>query len=311
MTLRLAFMGAPDFAVPTLRALAAAGHEIAAVYSQPPRPAGRRGLETTETPVSRAAHALGLEVRTPLSLKGNAEQAAFRSLETDAAIVVAYSLLLPRAILDAPRLGAWNGHASALPRWRGAAPIHRAVMAGDRETAMSVMRMEEALDTGPVALAERLAIGPLETTGDLHDRLMQACARLMAEAVARLEAGRLETSPQPAEGVLYARKVDKVETRIDWRMPAIEVHNRIRGLSSTPGAWCEAGFGARVERLKLLRSAPREGRGEPGTVLDDDLTIACGEGAVGLTELQRSGGRPLSAVEFLRGGRLRPGDRLL
>ena len=311
MALRLVFMGSPDFAVPTLQALADSGHEIAAVYSQPARPAGRRGLEQVATPVSRAASALGLEIRTPLSLKGDAEQAAFRALRADAAVVVAYGLLLPRAILDGTRLGAWNGHASALPRWRGAAPIHRAVMAGDVETAMSIMRMEEGLDTGPVAMAQPVAIGPLETTGELHDRLMAACVRLMVEAMAALEAGRLETVPQSTDGILYARKIDKAETRIDWGLPAREIHNRIRGLSPSPGAWCEAEIGGRAERLKLLRSESREGQGEPGTVLDGDLTIACSEGAVGLTELQRQGGRPMSAEEFLRGARLGPGDRLI
>ena len=308
MPLRLVFMGTPDFSVPTLRAVAAAGHDVAAVYTQPPRKAGRRGLEVTRSPVHRAAEELGLQVRTPASLKGADEQARFRDLAADAAVVVAYGLLLPRPILDGTRLGCFNGHASALPRWRGAAPIQRAIMAGDRETAMMVMKMEEGLDTGPVALQRRVEIAPDMTAGELHDVLARHSATLMVEALAALEAGRLALTPQPAEGVTYARKIDKGETRIDWTRSATEIHDHIRGLSPFPGAWCEARLADRPERLKILRSAPAEGTGAPGVVLDDALTIACGTGAVRLVELQRAGGKPMTAEAFLRGAALRRGD---
>ncbi|MEQ8297897.1 MAG: methionyl-tRNA formyltransferase [Nitratireductor sp.] len=308
MPLRLVFMGTPDFSVPTLRAVAAAGHDVVAVYTQPPRKAGRRGLEVTRSPVHRAAEELGLQVRTPASLKGADEQARFRDLAADAAVVVAYGLLLPRPILDGTRLGCFNGHASALPRWRGAAPIQRAIMAGDHETAMMVMKMEEGLDTGPVALQRRVEIGPDMTAGELHDVLARHSATLMVEALAALEAGRLALTPQPAEGVTYARKIDKGETRIDWTRSATEIHDHIRGLSPFPGAWCEARLADRPERLKILRSAPAEGTGAPGVVLDDALTIACGTGAVRLVELQRAGGKPMTAEAFLRGAALRRGD---
>lgn len=310
MPLRIIFMGTPDFAVPTLRAVAGAGHAVAAVYTQPPRPAGRRGLELTPSPVQREAERLGIELRTPLSLKPEAEQEAFRAFHADVSVVVAYGLLLPRPILEGTRFGCYNGHASLLPRWRGAAPIQRAVMAGDGETGMMIMRMDAGLDTGPVALAERVAIDPLMTAGDLHDRLMPLCARLMVEALARLEKGDLPLTPQSSEGVVYARKIDKSETRIDWTRPAAEVHNHIRGLSPSPGAWCEMDGAGKLERVKILRSAPFEGAGMPGMVLDDAPTVACGSGAVRLVELQRSGGRPLSGDEFQRGSKLARGDRL-
>ncbi len=310
MALRVVFMGTPDFSVPTLRAIAEAGHDVAAVYTQPPRAAGRRGLELTPSPVQREAERLGIAVSTPLSLKGAEEQQAFRALEADVAVVVAYGLLLPRAILDAPRFGCLNGHASLLPRWRGAAPIQRAIMAGDDQTGVMVMRMEEGLDTGPVALTGKLSIGPDMTAGELHDELMPACAALMLEALAKLEAGTLAFTPQPQEGALYAKKIDKAETRVDWRRPARDVHNHIRGLSPFPGAWCEFEAGGKAERLKLLRSTLAEGAGEPGTVLDDGLTIACGSGAVRLIEVQRAGARPVAASEFLRGARLSAGMKL-
>ncbi len=310
MPLRVVFMGTPDFSVPTLRAIAEAGHEIAAVYTQPPRAAGRRGLELTPSPVQREVEQLGIEVRTPVSLKGEAEQQAFASLHADVAVVVAYGLLLPRPVLDAPRLGCLNGHASLLPRWRGAAPIQRAIMAGDEETGMMVMKMEEGLDTGPVGLVEKVAIRADMTAGELHDRLADVGAGLMAEALARLEAGTLTFTNQSKEGVTYARKIDKAETRIDWSPPAGEVHNHIRALSPMPGAWCEAAIGGRAERLKLLRSTLAEGAGAPGEVLDDRLTVACGSGAVRLVELQRAGGRPASAPEFLRGARIEEGMKL-
>jgi methionyl-tRNA formyltransferase len=304
MPLRLIFMGTPEFSVPTLRALAEAGHKIAAVYTQPPRPAGRRGLELTPSPVQREAERLGVEVRTPVSLKGEAEQQAFRGLSADAAVVVAYGLLLPVAILEGTRLGAWNGHASLLPRWRGAAPIQRAIMAGDSETGMMVMKMDAGLDTGPVAVTERVSIDGNMTGGELHDRLKEVGARLMVEAMARLEAGTLTLTPQRADGVTYAKKIDKAETRIDWRRPAREVHDHIRALSPAPGAWCEAVIAGKPERLKLLRSTMAAGSGEPGTPLDDALTVACGEGAVRLIEVQRAGGRSASADDFLRGSRI-------
>lgn len=312
MPLRVIFMGTPEFSVPVLRAIAEAGHEIPAVYTQPPRAAGRRGLELTPSPVQREAERLGIEVRTPTSLKGETEQAAFRALQADIAVVVAYGLLLPKPILQAPRLGCINGHASLLPRWRGAAPIQRAIMAGDTETGMMVMRMEEGLDTGPVALVEKCAIGPDMTAGDLHDRLMNIGAALMVEALSRLETNTLASALQATDGVTYARKIDKSETRIDWTRPAGEVHNHIRGLSPFPGAWCEADIGGRTERLKLLRSTLSEGTlsegmGESGGILDDRLTVACGAGAVRLVEVQRAGGRPAAAQEFLRGAKIEKG----
>ncbi|WP_265516616.1 methionyl-tRNA formyltransferase [Nitratireductor luteus] len=315
MPLRLIFMGTPDFSVPMLTALADAGHEIAAVYTQPPRPAGRRGLELTKSPVHRAAEVRGLEVRTPKSLKGAEEQEAFRALEADAAIVVAYGLLLPKAILEGVFLGCFNGHASLLPRWRGAAPIQRAIMAGDRETGMTIMKMDEGLDTGPVALEERVAIGPDMIAGELHDRMMEVGAGLMVEAMERLEQGALTLTPQPAEGATYAKKISKEETRVDWTRTAPEVHNHIRGLSPFPGAWCEMPIGGKAERVKLLRSAVAEGAGEPGLVLDDALTIACGSGACGsgavrLVEVQRAGGKPVDAESFLRGAKLAAGAKV-
>jgi len=310
MPLRIVFMGTPDFSVPTLRAIVAAGHSVVAAYTQPPRPAGRRGLELTPSPVQREAERLGIEVRSPVSLKGEAEQQAFAALNADAAVVVAYGLLLPPPILEGTRLGAYNGHASLLPRWRGAAPIQRAIMAGDSETGTMIMKMDAGLDTGPVALTERIAIGPDETAGALHDRLMQVGATLMVEALAKLEAGSLTLTPQPAEGVIYARKIDKAETRMDWRLPATELHNRVRGLSPFPGAWCEMKLGGKVERLKVLRTSPASGDGAPGEVLDERLAVACGQGVLRLVEMQRAGGRPVTAEEFLRGTRLERGMRL-
>jgi methionyl-tRNA formyltransferase len=301
MPLRVIFMGTPEFAAATLRAVAEAGHAIAAVYTQPPRPAGRRGLELTKSPVHLLAERLGIEARTPASLRNEAEQTAFRNLEADVAVVVAYGLLLPTPILEGTRFGAFNGHASLLPRWRGAAPIQRAIMAGDEETGMMVMKMDEGLDTGPVALTERLAIGPDMTAGELHDELAALGAELMVHALAELERGTLRTTPQAADGATYARKISKNETRVDWARPAAQVHNHIRGLSPSPGAWCETEGGGKRERVKLLRSTVAEGQGAPGEVLDNGLAIACAEGAVRLIELQRSGGRPLSASEFVRG----------
>ncbi|MER9975658.1 MULTISPECIES: methionyl-tRNA formyltransferase [unclassified Mesorhizobium] len=308
--MRVIFMGTPEFSVPTLRAIAGAGHELAAVYTQPPRAGGRRGLELTPSPVQREAGRLGIEVRSPVSLKSEAEQEAFRALRADVAVVVAYGLLLPKPILEAPRLGCLNGHASLLPRWRGAAPIQRAIMAGDTETGMMVMRMEEGLDTGPVAMVEKCPIGPDMTAGDLHDRLMVLGASLIVQALERLERNTLTFTTQAEVGVTYAKKIDKSETRIDWLRPAGDVHNQIRGLSPFPGAWCEAEIGGRVERLKLLRSTLSQGAGEPGGILDDRLTVACGSGAIRLVEVQRAGGRPIAAQEFLRGAKLEKGMKL-
>src|SRR5690606_1071345 len=276
MTLRVVFMGTPEFSAATLRALAEAGHDIAAVYSQPPRPAGRRGLELTRSPVHLAAEELGIEVRTPRSLKGKDEQAAFRALDADVAVVVAYGLLLPKEILEGTVHGAFNGHASLLPRRRGAAPIQRAIMAGDAETGTMIMKMDEGLDTGPVALKRIVPIGRDMTAGKLHDELMETGANLMVEAMAALRDGELTLKPQPEEGITYARKITKEETRIDWSRPAQEVRNHIRGLSPSPGAWCEMDIGGKPERVKVLRSALLEGDGMPGEVLDDFLTIACG-----------------------------------
>jgi len=310
MPLRIIFMGTPDFSVATLRALTEAGHDVVAVYTQPPRAAGRRGLETTPSPVQREAERLGIEVRTPVSLKGEDEQQAFRALGADVAVVVAYGLLLPRAILEGTRLGCYNGHASLLPRWRGAAPIQRAIMAGDAETGMMVMKMDVGLDTGPVAMTEKVAIGRDMTAGELHDRLMGSGASLMVEALSRLENDSLPLTPQAETGVTYASKIDKGETRVDWNRPAQDAHNHIRGLSPFPGAWCEAELGGKVERLKLLRSAPTEGQGAPGLLLDHGLTVACGSGAVHIAELQRAGGKPVSAAEFLRGAQLAKGQLL-
>ena len=302
MALRIIFMGTPEFSVPTLTALAEAGHTIVAAYSQPPRPGGRRGLELQKSPVHQAAERLGIRVLTPLNFKAEEDRAAFRAFDADVAVVVAYGLLLPEAILTGTKLGCYNGHASLLPRWRGAAPIQRAIMAGDAETGMMVMKMDKGLDTGPVALSQRVAIGPDTTGGELHDALMDAGGKLMVEAMARLEAGDLPLSPQSADGVLYAAKIDKGETRIDFSRPAAEVHNHIRALSPFPGAWFELPVAGKAERIKVLGSRLARGSGPAGTVLaDDGLAIACGESAVSLARLQKAGGKPLDVADFLRG----------
>jgi len=293
--LKIIFMGTPDFSVPVLEALHAA-HQILAVYCQPPRPAGR-GKADRPTPVHARALQLGLPVRHPVSLKSAEVQAEFAALGADVAVVVAYGLILPQVVLDAPARGCLNIHASLLPRWRGAAPIHRAIMAGDARTGVCIMQMEAGLDTGPVLLREETAIGATETTADLHDRLSQMGARLIVQALERLADLRPET--QPEAGVTYAAKIDKAEARIDWTRPAVEVDRQIRGLSPFPGAWCDIGG----ERVKLLRSRLAEGAGVPGQVLHG-LTIACGSGAVEITEAQREGKRPATARDFLNGIRL-------
>ncbi|MDX2157210.1 MAG: methionyl-tRNA formyltransferase [Hyphomicrobiaceae bacterium] len=299
--LRVVFMGTPEFSVPTLAEIIGAGHEVVAVYSQPPRPAGR-GMELRKSPVHTYSEAAALPVHTPRSLRGVAEQAAFRAHDADVAVVVAYGLLLPKPILDAPRLGCLNLHGSALPRWRGAAPIQRAIMAGDTETAAMVMRMDEGLDTGPVCLAERIPIGPDMTAGELHDVMMTTGASLMVRALAALERGSLVETPQPTEGITYAAKIDKAETRIDLTRTATEVYDHIRGLSPFPGAWLEAGPEGRRERIKVLRAALADGRGMPGTVLDlAGPVIACGSGAIRLVEVQRAGRKPVSGPELMRG----------
>lgn len=308
--MRIVFMGTPDFSVPTLTALAAAGHDIAAVYTQPPRPAGRRGLELTPSPVQREAERLGIAVRSPNSLRNEAEAEMFRVLGADVAIVVAYGLILPQAFLVATPHGALNGHASLLPRWRGAAPIQRAIMAGDAETGVMIMQMEKGLDTGPVSLVRRIGIGQADTAGTLHDTLSAITAELMVEALAALQAGALHFAPQPAEGVTYATKIDKSETRIDWSGNAQAVHDRIRGLSPFPGAWCQIDLAGRTERVKVLESELSDGTGRSGELLDDALTVACGSGAIRLTRLQRAGGRPVAAQEFLRGVSLKKGSIL-
>jgi methionyl-tRNA formyltransferase len=296
--MRIVFMGTPDFAVPTLAALLAAGHEVAAVYTRAPQPAGR-GMGERKSPVHLYAEGAGLTVVTPRTLKDAAQQQAFAGLGADVGVVVAYGLILPKAVLEAPCEGCLNLHASALPRWRGAAPIARAVMAGDEATAAAIMRMEEGLDTGPVCLSEAIAIRPDMTAGELHDALSGRGARLMVDALSQIARGTLVCTPQPEAGVTYAAKIDKAETAIDFARPAREVHNHVRGLSPFPGAWLKAGD--KGERIKVLRTRLAQGSGAPGTVLDDVLTVACGDGAVQLLELQRAGKRPMTAVELLRG----------
>jgi methionyl-tRNA formyltransferase len=299
-------MGTPDFAVPTLVEIVGGGHEVVAVYTRAPQPAGR-GLAPKPSPVARQAERFGLPVFTPKTLKANDAAEAMRAHGADAAVVVAYGLILPKSILEIFPLGCFNLHASLLPRWRGAAPIHRAIMAGDQETGVMVMKLDEGLDTGAIAMAERVPIGADATTGALHDELARRGADLMLRALAALEKGQLQLTPQAASGVTYANKVDKSETRIDWTKPWHEVHNHCRGLSPFPGAWCEfAGAG----RVKILRTTKGEGSGAPGRVLDDKLTVACGSGAVRLLQLQRAGKQPMAADEFLRGAPIGAGTQL-
>ena len=297
MALRLVFMGTPEFAVPTLGAIATSGHKVVAVYMRPPRPAGR-GMSVQASPVADEAERCGLPVFTPKSLQGPVALDAMRAHHADAAVVVAYGLILPKTILDCFPLGCFNVHASLLPRWRGAAPIHRAIMAGDRETGVTVMKMAEGLDTGPTALAERVRIGPDATTGELHDELARLGAPLMLRALDELEKGTLRLTPQPAAGATYASKIEKAETRIEWTQPWNRVHDHCRGLSPFPGAWFDH---APAGRIKVLRSTKGDGSGAPGRVLDDALTVACADGAVRLLELQRAGRQPMTADELLRG----------
>jgi methionyl-tRNA formyltransferase len=308
MALDIIFMGTPEFSVPVLDAVSAAGHRIVAVYSQPPRPAGR-GMSENKSHVQRRAEALGLPVRTPLNFKADAERADFAALKADVAVVVAYGLLLPKAVIETPLLGCYNVHASKLPRWRGAAPIQRAIMAGDAVTAVNIMRMDAGLDTGPVCLGSDVPIPSAMTAGQLHDVLSKLGAELMVEALGRLEAGQLEAVPQPSDGATYAAKIDKRETRIDFAKPAQEVANHIRGLSPNPGAWFETNGVGKRERIKILAALPVQGDGVAGSLLDDNLTIACGQGAIRVQQLQRAGKQPMAASDFLRGTRIAPGTR--
>ena len=308
--LRIIFMGTPDFSVPTLSEIVAAGHEVVAVYSQPPRRSGR-GMAETPSPVHAFADKCGLPVLNPVSLRDDAAQAAFVAHAADVAVVVAYGLILPQPVLDAPAHGCLNLHGSSLPRWRGAAPIQRAIMAGDTETAAMVMRMEAGLDTGPICLGEQITIGPNMTAGELHDDMAARGADLMVRALAALERGSLDCKPQPDEGVTYAAKIEKGETRIDFSQPAAEVHNHIRGLSPFPGAWFELVTDGKAERVKVLRSELADGQpGTPGEVLDEQLTVACGGGAVRLVSLQRAGKKAMGAEEFLRGRAVKKGEEL-
>lgn len=297
-------MGTPEFAVPTLTEIVSTGHEVVAVYTRAPKPAGR-GQAERKSPVHEAAESFGIPVFTPRSLRQAPEQEVFASLDADVAVVVAYGLILPKPILDAPRLGCLNLHGSLLPRWRGAAPIQRAVMAGDTRTGIMVMQMDEGLDTGAVGLIEEMPIGADTTSGELHDRMMLVGADLMGRALAALDRGSLHFTAQPEEGVTYAAKIDKAEARIDWTKPASEVHNLIRGLSPFPGAWFELILNGAPTRIKALRSTLVAGQGMPGSILPD-LTIACGAGAVRLTMVQREGKGAMDAATFLRGAGVLP-----
>lgn len=305
MSLRLIFMGTPDFSVPTLQRLAADGHDITAVYTRVPKPAGR-GMRLQATPVEAEAHKISLTVLTPKSLRNAEAVTAFRAHRADAAVVVAYGLILPQDILDAVPRGCFNLHASLLPRWRGAAPINRAIMAGDSESGVMVMKMDAGLDTGDIALSDRIAVSDTMTAGDLHDALAQRGAQLMSSAMKALEQGTLPLVPQPSEGVTYAAKIDKDEARIDWTRPAREVLRHIHGLSPFPGAWTEFTIDGQPQRIKILRCKPIGGTGQPGALLDDQLAIACGDGAIRIVELQRAGKQPMSAEAFLRGTALKP-----
>jgi len=309
MPLRLIFMGTPEFAVPTLLELVAHGHEIAAVYTRAAKPAGR-GMKLQPTPVEQQARRLGIPVLTPATLKTPEALEEFRAHKAEAAVVVAYGMILPQAILDAPPLGCFNLHASLLPRWRGAAPINRAIMAGDIETGVMVMKMDAGLDTGDVAMAERLSIGDAMTAADVHDALAPLGADLMVRAMGALERGKLQLTKQSDEGVTYAAKIEKAEARIDWNRPAHAVLRHIHGLSPFPGAWCEMAIEGEQVRVKILRCETADGSGVSGDVLDDHLAVACKQGALRILELQRAGKQPMKAEEFLRGTPLKPPMRL-
>jgi len=308
MTARIAFMGSPDFAVPALSELLARGRNVVCVYSQPPRPAGR-GQQLRKTPVHAFAEARGIDVRTPKSLKKAPEQEAFAALDLDLAVVVAYGLILPRPILDAPRFGCVNLHGSLLPRWRGAAPIQRALMAGDAMTGVQVMQMEEGLDTGPVFATATTLIDVDDTAQTLHDRLATLGAPLLADTVDAILSGAARAVPQGEEGVTYAKKIDPAEARIDWTRPAREVDLQIRGLAPFPGAWFEVPGDKGPLRMKALMSRTGLGAGLPGELLDDNLLVACGEEAVRLLRVQREGRQAMEASEFQRGAPLLAGFR--
>jgi len=309
MSLRVIFMGTPDFAVPTLTEIIGQGHEVVSCYTRAPAQAGR-GLDLKPSPVHKAAERFGIPVFTPKTLRAPEAAEQIASQQADVAVVVAYGMILPQAILNLPELGCLNLHASLLPRWRGAAPIQRAVMAGDAESGVCVMKMEAGLDTGPVGMVERLAIGPDMTAGELHDQLAPLGADLMVRALAALGRGGLRFTPQPEEGVTYAAKIGNAEAKLNWARPAKQVHDLVRGLSPFPGAFAEIDLGKGSERLKVLRTALAGGAAEPGMLLDDEGTVACAEGAVKLLQVQRAGGRPMSGAEFLRGARLTAGAKL-
>jgi methionyl-tRNA formyltransferase len=309
MPLRLIFMGTPDFAVPTLAEIVGRGHDVTAVYTRAAKPAGR-GMEPKPTPVEREARRLGLSVQTPTTLRTPEAVAAFKAHGADAAVVVAYGLILPKPILDAVPLGCFNLHASLLPRWRGAAPINRAIMAGDRETGVMVMKMEEGLDTGPIAMERRVPIPPDMMAGPIHDELARLGADLMVKVLGELERSSLKLTLQSAYGVTYASKLTKEGRRIDWSRPAQAVHDHIRGLSPSPGAWCELVIRGKSTRLNILRTTVAAGSAPPGTLIDDALTVACGEGAVRVLELQRAGRQAMKADDFLRGQPLSRGTTL-
>ena len=306
--MRVVFMGTPDFSVPVLTEIVGQGHEVCCVYTRAPQPAGR-GMDLRPSPVHKVAERFGIPVRSPKSLRNAEEQAAFAALDADCAVVVAYGLILPKPVLEAPKFGCFNLHASLLPRWRGAAPIQRAIMAGDAETGVMVMQMDEGLDTGPVGMAERVAIGQDMTAGELHDALMKVGADLMARALSAISRGSLAFRPQAEEGVTYAAKIDKAEARLDFSKPAREVHNLARGLSPFPGAWFEADLGKGPERVKVLRSRMAEGAGAPGTLIGEGV-IACGDGAIELVQVQRGGKAAMTFADFARGARLATGARL-
>ena len=309
MTLRLAFMGTPDFAARSLAEIAAAGHEVARVYTQPPRRRGR-GQAEQKTPVHQLAEVLGIPVSTPESFRDPQVIEEFASLDLDVAAVVAYGQILPQAALDAPRMGCLNLHASLLPRWRGAAPIQRAIMAGDATTGVQIQQMEAGLDTGPILLSETVAIAPTDTAASLHDKLMETGALMWPRALSALERDSLEAVPQSEEGVTYAKKISSEEARIDWTRPANELANHVRGLSPFPGAWFELDTGKEAVRVKVLMAQAETGSGAPGEVLDGNLLIACGEGALRLTRLQRAGKGAMDATDFLRGNSVEPGTVL-
>ncbi|MET3588994.1 methionyl-tRNA formyltransferase [Bartonella silvatica] len=305
MALKLSFMGTPHFAVPILHALLDAGHDVVAVYSQPPRPAGRRGLELTPSPVQNAAQAKSIPVFTPQTLKTAEQQAQFKALSVDAAVIVAYGLLLPKVILETPRFGCFNAHASLLPRWRGAAPIQRAIMAGDKETGIMIMKMDEGLDTGPIVLSHSIPITDNVTTAELSDQLSHIGAKLMVEALSTLEKGQLKLIPQSGEDITYASKIKKEETRIDWTKPAEVIHRHIRAFFPSPGCWCNMIIGHKQERVKILGSRLATGPSlEIGRIEPDSLIIHCGQGRLEITHLQRSGGKTLESATFLRGAHI-------